>query len=479
MPAKLAALTARRCLRCLAFNRRWSNAVKENEPLNSSENSIGHPAKGDSSGQDSQPTLPLGENLLVLLTAFLGWFFAGMQLAISSLVMRPAAKDLLGPVEESLVGTWFGRLIAAFLLGAAAGGLIFGRLGDRFGRSKAMAASILWYSVFSGATYFVEDTWQLLALRFLTCMGIGGMWPNGIALVSEAWSNISRPFLAGVIGTAANVGIMMLSILLCFVPVTPDDWRWVMLVGAAPALLAAFVFFFVPESPRWQKTRDSGTAQAKVKPHKSAVFRPPLLQVTLLGIALGTVPLFGGWGSSNWANAWASKIGDKTKQEARQTETRSDPGLKARLLLARSLPGSISSLLGGALALLMGRRLTYFLLSVGALFSAQYLFWFLEPGDAQFYVWTAILGFFSGYFFGWLPLCLPELFPTRVRSTGSGVSFNFGRILTAVGVLAGGTLLGFFDGDYARLGRVTSLIYVLGMVVIWFAPIRSDAAIED
>lgn len=421
----------------------------------------------------------LRANLLVLTTAFLGWFFAGMQLAISSLVMRPAAKDLLGPSDEALLGNWFGRLITAFLLGAAAGGLIFGRLGDRIGRSKAMAASILCYSLFSGATYIVQEPWQLLLLRFLTCMGLGGMWPNGIALVSEAWSNISRPFLAGVIGTAANVGIMVLSALLCFVHVTPDDWRWVMLVGAAPALLGVFVLFFVPESARWLKARQSGSAKSDHKPLKVEVFRPPLLRVTLLGIALGTVPLFGGWGSSNWANAWASKVGDNTKQEASATETKSDPGLKARLSLARSLPGSISSLLGGALALMIGRRLCYFLLSLGALFSAQYLFWFLEPGDAHFYLWTGILGFFSGFFFGWLPLCLPELFPTRVRSTGAGVSFNFGRILTAVGVLGGAALLGFFSGDYAKLGRVTSLIYAVGLVVIWFAPIRSDASIED
>jgi SHS family sialic acid transporter-like MFS transporter len=438
------------------------------------------PTSNDAQTSDGIATSQtLRANLLVLSTAFLGWFFAGMQLAISSLVMRPAAKDLLGPSEEALLGFWFGRLITAFLLGAAAGGLIFGRLGDRIGRSKAMAASILCYSIFSGATYFVQEPWQLLVLRFLTCMGLGGMWPNGIALVSEAWSNISRPFLAGVIGTAANVGIMVLSALLCFVHVTPDAWRWVMLVGAAPALLGIFVLFFVPESARWLKAQQLGAAKADHKPLKAEVFRPPLLRVTLLGIALGTVPLFGGWGSSNWANAWASKVGDNTKQEARDTDSKSDPGLKARLSLARSLPGSISSLLGGALALMIGRRLCYFLLSLGALFSAQYLFWFLEPGDAQFYLWTGILGFFSGFFFGWLPLCLPELFPTRVRSTGAGVSFNFGRILTAVGVLGGAALLGFFGGDYAKLGRVTSLVYAVGLIVIWFAPIRSDASIED
>ena len=146
---------------------------------------------------------------LVLGTAFLGWMFAGMQLAVSSLVMRDAVKSLLDVSQEGEIGNWYGRLIAAFLLGAATGGYLFGWVGDRMGRARAMALSVLCFSIFSGLTYFVDSPGQLLVLRFLTCMGIGGMWPNGIALVSEAWPNISRPFLAGAIGTAANVGIML------------------------------------------------------------------------------------------------------------------------------------------------------------------------------------------------------------------------------------------------------------------------------
>ncbi|HRX82779.1 MAG TPA: MFS transporter, partial [Pirellulaceae bacterium] len=120
---------------------------------------------------------------LVLVTAFLGWMCAGWQLAISSIAMRDAAKDLLPDGSEADVAAWFGRLTCAFLLGAAFGGYVFGVVGDRFGRAKAMGFAILWYSGFSAATVFVADPWQLWAIRFLTCMGVGGMWPNGIALV--------------------------------------------------------------------------------------------------------------------------------------------------------------------------------------------------------------------------------------------------------------------------------------------------------
>jgi hypothetical protein len=86
---------------------------------------------------------------------------------------------------------------------------------------------------------------------------------------------------------------------------------------------------------------------------------------------------------------------------------------------------------------------------------------------------------FSGFYFGWLPLCLPEMFPTRVRSTGAGVSFNFGRIITAFGVLGGAMLVNSFGGDYARIGQITSLIYALGVVVILFAPDTSKTGLAE
>ena len=156
-----------------------------------------------------------------------------------------------------------------------------------------------------------------------------------------------------------------------------------------------------------------------------------------------------------------------------------DPFLKAWVQFARSLTGMIGSLLGGVIASLVGRRRTYFLMSLGALFTSQYMFWILTPVDDSFLIWASALGFFSGVYFGWLPLFLPELFPTAVRSTGAGVSFNFGRILTAAAVLMAGWLIAHFDGDYARIGQVTSLIYAVGMVVICFAPESSDHRLRD
>jgi hypothetical protein len=244
-----------------------------------------------------------------------------------------------------------------------------------------------------------------------------------------------------------------------------------MLVGASPLVLGLFALFAVPESPRWLAARQERVADRAPATSVGEVFRPPLLGVTLLGIVLATTPLIGGWGSANWMIPWADKAGEAADPP--------DPYLKAHVQQARALAGIVGSLLGGWIASAVGRRRTYFLVSLAALFIAQYTFWFLVPTDRWFLAWVAALGFFSGVYFGWLPLCLPELFPTRVRSTGSGVSFNFGRIVTALTLFAAGMMMELFAGDYARIGRVTSLVFAVGMVAICFAPDTSRRQMKD
>jgi MFS family permease len=316
-----------------------------------------------------------------------------------------------------------------------------------------MAASILAYSLFAAAASFAPSTEILCALWFLACTGVGGMWPNGVALVSEAWSGMSRPAVAGLIGTAANIGIFLFSSLAREVAIRPDQWRWAFQLGACPVVLGILAWLVVPESPRWLASRDE---RREVKHEESSVFRPPLLGVTLIAIILATVPMIGGWGTANWMNPWAELAGGAN--------------LKASVLQWRSLTGLVGSLLGGWIAAYLGRRLVYFLVSLLSLGLAQYIFVFLVPTDATFLLWVSVLGFVSGVYFGWLPLCLPEMFPTHVRSTGAGVGFNFGRIVTAITIFATGALTHLFDGDYARIGRVTSLLFVLGMVAILLMP---------
>src|SRR5262249_50751727 len=154
-------------------------------------------------------------------------------------------------VNEAVLGQWYAWLLCAFLLGAAFGGLLFGQWGDRAGRTRAMGWSVLCYSFFSGACWFAQSAEQLLALRFLASLGLGGTWPCGVALVSEAWPDASRPALAGAMGTAANVGIFLTGLVGRWAPITSESWRWAWLLGALPVLLGVWVLGYVPESPRW------------------------------------------------------------------------------------------------------------------------------------------------------------------------------------------------------------------------------------
>ncbi len=424
--------------------------------------------------ESSHSELTKSQRILVLTTAFLGWLFAGTNMAIVPLAGRSVAISLGVSSGEGGVGLWFGRFTCAFLLGAAAGGLLFGALGDRIGRAKAMGLSILCYSLLSFAAYFVTSPEQFLVLRFLACMGIGGIWPNGVALATEAWAGVSRAMLSGLIGTAANVGFMLLSSVAMQWPITPESWRWVMLFASTPTLLGLFVLVAVPESQLWVSSRAkqqtlNGPNTAPQTSTIKEVFRPPLLKLTLLGMCLGAVPLMGNWGSANWLVPWAGQVG----------EHEGIASLKAWTQWSKSGGAVIGSLLGGWLAWHFGRRTTYFLISLLSLFISSYIFWVLKPGDPYFLGWVTAIGFFGTVYFGWLPLYLPELFPTRVRATGTGVTFNFGRIATALGVLGAGQLMVATGGDYARMGRLTCLVYLLGLIIICFAPDTSRKRLDE
>jgi len=405
------------------------------------------------------------QSRFVLVMAFAGWLFAGTQMSLTSLVANSATQDFLrdqpGGVSKTQTTTWFSRYNATFLFGAAAGGLLFGWLGDRFGRARALGHSVCCYTVFSFLAGFAQSPEQFVVCRFLGCLGIGGTWPNAIALVGETWPNVARPVLAGIIGSAANVGLVLMGLLACYVQITMEHWRWVMFLGGAPILVGLTILLFVPESPQWLATR--GQYESKSRAPVSEVLSPPLLSTTLIGIVLGAIPLFGGWGCTNWLVPWADQVG-----------ATADPALKAWTQVYRSVGAAFSSFAGCWVSHKVGARLAYFLFSLSSLLIGQYIYQMLDPRAPSFNLWVFMLGTTSGFYFGWLPLYLPEMFPTRVRSTGAGVTFNAGRILTGLGVLGAGYLgsLSYFSGDYGKIGRVTSLVFMTGMIFIWLLPRR-------
>lgn len=426
--------------------------------------------------------LSRGGRIRILVAAFLAWMFAGLEISLFVLIHRQMALGLLGAdTPESVVTRWFAWYQAAFLFGAAAGGWLFGWLGDRFGRTRAMASAVLCYSLFTLGCYSAGTATEMLALRFLACLGIGGVWPNAVALVAEAWPDASRPFLAGLLGAAANVGFVLFGVIAYHFPVTDDSWRWAFLVAASPVFLGFAILAFVAESPRWLADRAAQkTGPAAGSPLRE-VLRPPLLSRTILGVTLGAIPVVGSAANANWLVPWT----DHAVQERARAEgtaekpKRPDPRTKAMTQITRSGGAVFGSLLGGVVASVLGRRLSYFLISLGAFAVSTVIFAALDPFHPQFQLLAFLLGFVGIAYFGWLPLFLPELFPTRVRSTGTGISFNTGRVVAAVVVLSAGFLLDQFGGDYSRVGLWSGSIYAAGMLVIWFVPSKTAGKLED
>ncbi|HNU98787.1 MAG: MFS transporter [Verrucomicrobia bacterium] len=391
---------------------------------------------------------------MVLIAAFLGWMFDGVEMGIFPVVARPALQEILGTEADQAVGPWMGYITALFLVGAAGGGLVFGWLGDKVGRVRAMTASILAYSLFTGACYFAQAAWQLGLLRFLAALGMGGEWSLGVALVMECWPEAKRPLMAGIIGAAANVGYALVGVVTWLIPVRPDSWRWVMLAGAIPALLAFFLVLVVPESQRWK----ASVQRARAEPLR-IVFGAGLWRTTLLAIAFGAIALIGTWGSVQWLPLWGDQLVGK-----------SFPQVKGVIMLALSAGAILGCFIGPWIGAVLGRRMAYFTLCACSLLSCAVLFRIVDSFGPAFVVGSFVVGAATAAFYGWLPLYLPELFPTRARATGQGISFNAGRILAAGGALTQGQLVSHYGGSYAQAGAVVTLIYVVGMVLIWFGP---------
>jgi MFS family permease len=403
---------------------------------------------------------------LVLAAAFLGWMFDGLEMGIFPLVARPALQTMMpasAAGAEDFVGRWMGYITALFLVGAAGGGLAFGWLGDRIGRVRAMTLSILTYSIFTGLCYFAQAPWHLGALRFVAAFGMGGEWSLGVALVMESWPRDKRPWLAGIIGAASNVGYLLIALLGYHFKITRDSWRWVMIAGAAPAVLGLAIQMVVPESERWKEAVKKGA----VRPLRE-IFSGHLLKPTLLAIAFSSVALIGTWGSIQWLPLWADQLTGGKAPEA-----------KAATLILAATGAIIGCVVGALVAGKIGRRPAYFGLCLFSLILCGCLFRMVGHYGAVFLVLVGAVGAVTAAFYGWLPLYLPELFPTRVRATGQGLGYNFGRILAAAGALAQGQLVGYYGGSYAKAGATLTLIYAIGLVLIWFAPETKGRPLPD
>jgi MFS transporter, SHS family, sialic acid transporter len=396
--------------------------------------------------------------MATLIAAFLGWMFDGLEMGLFPLVARPALQEFqpaAAAMDEQFIQHWMGIITAAFLFGAAAGGAIFGWLGDRVGRVRAMALSVMVYSLFTGVIYFARQPYELALFRFISALGMGGELSLGVALVMEVWPEKKRPLMAGLIGLSSCLGFALIALIGIFSRVTVHSWRWVMVVGTLPVFLALAILWFVPESERWKR---SVGPDGRGDPLKE-IFSPKMIRNTLLAILISSVPLIVTWGIVLWIPLWADQMTGGTQ-----------PLVKAYSLLVVALGCAAGAFVAPLVGIKTGRRPVYFCLCLGSFACCSVFFRAFHEYGGAFLAVAALVGFFTSSFYGWLPQYLPELFPTRVRATGQGVSYNFGRILTALSAWQMGSLMTWFDHSYARAGGMLVFVYAIGMAAIWLLP---------
>jgi len=192
-----------------------------------------------------------------MVSAWVGWMFDGYENYAFVLVMPIAMRQLVPPDQLDRVALYSGAILAATLVGWATGGVIFGIVSDYLGRKRVLMLSILWYSIFSGLTFFAPSYQILMLCRFLTGLGLGAEWGAGTAIVAELWPSTHRGRAAGILQSAFGAGFFVASVAWFFVGQSgPESWRYMFLIGALPALMLLYIQREVEESPMWLEARE-------------------------------------------------------------------------------------------------------------------------------------------------------------------------------------------------------------------------------
>jgi MFS family permease len=406
---------------------------------------------------------------LVLVVAWLGWVFDSMDSTIYALVLHPALGELLPRgATEAAIGWYGGIIFSVFLIGWAIGGVLFGVLADRLGRTRTLIVTILVYALFTGAAALSTTWWQLAIARFLTALGIGGEWAAGAALVAEVWPEEKRTRAAGLLQSAWAAGFFVAAAL--NVLLRDHGWRAMFVAGILPALVALLVRAWVREPERWLRSRDEG-----VPPPRALIgelFSPRLRRATAVGSALAFVAVFGLWGATNWTPTLVRALPEVARLGASDQAVR--VSVATMMLNAGALLGYLAF---GPLADRVGRLPVFALMCVGSLVMLPATF-LVPAAYGHVLLLLPVLGFFNNGIFSGFPIYLPELYPTRVRATGAGFCFNIGRVLASAGPFVTGALVAAFH-SFGRAASVVALVYLLGLVVLPFAPETRGRALPE
>jgi MFS family permease len=398
------------------------------------------------------------------IAAWLGWLFDGLDMHLYTLVAAPFVAELLQTDKSDPGVAYYSSWIqAAFLFGWAVGGGFFGVIGDRIGRSRALVLTILTYAIFTGMSYFAQTWWHLLICRFVAALGIGGEWAVGASLLSETWPRRWRPWMAAVLQTAVNCGILLAGLAGFLLAGFPP--RTVFLVGVLPALIVLWIRKAVPETHEWQQARGD---VAGATPGFRDLFRAPARRITWLTLVVCALSLTAHWAFMFWCLQHMRSLPDVREwTEGQRSE------LVSMVLMVLMISSIAGNFLAAAAARWLGYRRTI-VLSFLAYFVAMAGGYGVPRGHAELWPWLFALGVCSGGF-ALFTMYLPPLFPTLLRTTGAGFCYNFGRVAAALGTVFFGLFTKVGDHRLALLYASTLFLPAAAVACLLPETLHSEA----
>lgn len=424
---------------------------------------------------------------LVFVIASLGWSFDCMDQQIFNLARMPALHDLLrfpegtgSEVIAASVTEYAGYTTSVFLLGWAVGGVCFGVMGDRLGRARTMILTILVYSLCTGLSAFAVGVADFAVYRFLTGMGGGGQFAVAVALVAEVMPDRARPHALGwlqassMLGnmTAAGLGILLGQ--LKTAGVVANAWRPLFFLGMVPALLALVAVRSLREPERW--TAVGMTGRQKLGSLTELFGDRRWRHHTLVGMCLAFAGVVGLWGIGFFSFELVRLIFGKTllAQGLAPEVIEGSLGFWTGLVsLLQNFGGFWGIYAFSRLTQATGRRTAFAFAFLAALLSTAGTFWFLNDFGDIFWM-IPLMGFCQLSLFGGYAIYFPELFPTRLRSTGTSFCYNVGRLVAAVGPVSLGLLTSRVFVSYPEPMRYAGVamcaVFVIGLLALPFAP---------
>ena len=442
----------------------------------------------------------------VFIIASLAWLFDCLDQQLFILARNNAVTALLGAETDPLVIKKYGSYATAiFVAGWATGGLIFGSIGDRIGRARTLAVTVLLYSLCTGLSAFSRNFTDFAIFRFLTGLGVGGVFGLAVALVADALPEKARPKALGMLQALSAVGNVTAGLCSMAVSGLPPSvsWKYLFWIGAAPAFLCLFIMLRLREPEKWLQAR----AASRVAGGKRMGSYGDLLgagrwrRSALLGMLLCVAGVVGLWGVGFFSPELVSLAMDKSLR----AEGLDRPALDAAKgwwmsmnLIVQNLGAFAGMICFSKFAHRFGRKKAFAVGFVMAFFATMFFFLnFNGKGD----LWmSAVMGFFQLGLFAGFAIYLPELFPTRLRSTGTSFCYNVGRFIAATGPFTLGVLQQAL-GDKAvaalpatadalakadaKLGAFReaacwlSAIYLFGLLVLPFLPETKDRPLPE